>query len=66
MKIKETITREFDGRGRMTKRTRTVVVLDDDRDYEEHNGFCRVSDLHRGSNKRIREAYEDYRMSEQW
>lgn len=66
MKIKETVTREFDGRGRVTKRTRTVVVLEDDRDYESHDEFCRFSDLHRASGKRIKEAYEDYRMSEQW
>ena len=66
MKIKETITREFDGRGRVIKRTRTVVVLEDDRDYDEPSGFNKFSDFHRTSNKRIREAYDDYRMSEQW
>jgi hypothetical protein len=66
MKIKETITREFDGRGRVVKRTRTVVVLEDDRDYDDHNGFSKFSDFNRSSNKRIKEAYEDYRMSEQW
>lgn len=66
MKIKETIIREYDGRGRVVKRTSTVVVIDEDRDYDERCGFSRFSDFHRTSNKRIKEAYEDYRMSEEW
>lgn len=66
MKIKETIIREYDGRGRVIKRTSTVVVIDDDRIDDDRCEFSRFSDFHRASNKRIKEAYEDYRMSEQW
>jgi hypothetical protein len=66
MKIKETIIREYDEHGRVIKRTSTVVVLDENRGYDERCGFSRFGDFQRSSNKRIREAYEDYRMSEQW
>jgi hypothetical protein len=66
MKIKETIIREYDARGRVIKSTSTVVVIEDNRNRDERCEFSRFSDFHRGSNKRIREAYEEYRISEEW
>jgi hypothetical protein len=65
-KIKEIIVREYDDRGRLIKRKSSVIVLEEDRDNEERSGFRRFSDFQRSSDRRIREAIEDYRMSEEW
>jgi hypothetical protein len=65
-KIKEIIVREYDDRGRLIKRKSSVIVLEEDRDNEERSGFRRLSDFQRSSDRRIREAIEDYRMSEEW
>lgn len=67
MKTKETIYTEYDARGRVVKRTTTVEVFETerDRDYEER-GYSRNGGLHRASSRRIREAIQDYRMSDEW
>lgn len=68
MKIKETICTELDARGRVVKRSRTVDVVDffEDREPANRRERCGFGELHRTSSKRIYEAYEDYRMSNQW
>lgn len=68
MKIKETIyTETYDDRGRLIKRVRTTNVTDlnSDPDYDrlERPGFDGVQ---RVSVKRIREAVEDYRRTNEW
>jgi hypothetical protein len=67
MKTKETIYTTYDARGRVIKRTSTVEVFDSDEDRRHDDRVhCRCGDLHCASSRRIREAYEDYRMSDQW
>lgn len=69
MKIKETIyTETYDDRGRLIKRVRTTNVTDlrpdfDDCGRDERAGF---DGIQRVSVKRIREAVEDYRRTNEW
>jgi hypothetical protein len=64
IKVKETICTEIDDRGRVIRRTRTVDLVDIDRDdFDE----CESSSgIHRTSSKRIREAVEDYYRTKEW
>lgn len=69
MKIKETIyTETYDDRGRLIKRVRTTHVTDLGVEQQRHDRYERTGfgDCHRSSSKRIREAIEDYYMSDQW
>lgn len=68
MKIKETICTEFDERGRVVRRTRTVDVTESrmDRGYDYGTRYDRTGGPREVSSKRIYEAYEDYRNSCEW
>ena len=68
MKIKETICTEYDERGRLIRRTRTVDVLnsEENRQYDDPSDCFGFGGVHRASSKRIHEAIEDYYMSKEW
>ena len=67
MKTKETIYTTYDAKGRVVKRTSTVEVIEtDEEQHRDDRGHCRCGDIPWASDRRIREAYEDYRMTDQW
>ena len=68
MKIKETICTEIDDRGRVTKRTRTIDIEESNTDfgYDYGTRYGSHGNPRRSSLNRIFEAYDDYRMSQQW
>ena len=68
MKIKETIYTEIDKRGRITKRTRTVDIIESntDRGYDYGTICCGKGNPRQASIHRIMEAYDDYTRSNQW
>ena len=68
MKIKETIYTEVDAMGRVTKRTRTVDIEDNNTDfgYDYGTRYCGYGRPREASINRIFEAYDDYRKSQQW
>ena len=67
MRIKETIYMTYDAQGHVVKRITKVEVFESEPVREEdYCGYGRNGGLHQASGRRIREAIEDYRMSDEW